>query len=324
MIKVKRIVGTGMALICLMSMLTAPVFGESLKDLGLSESYFNKSDLNKAYPDGDPRINNDLGALTPEQEQAGKEKSEIATKVINIREKAIKNPQSVTKNDTEIVQSYINKYFKGQDIKAFIPNITVNKDNSISVVSSNPGDYQTKFLNLPGQVQTNNYYCGPATAYAILNGRGINVSQTTMASRLDTDTDGTNLANFPAALNYYSGTNGNYFSYALSYGPGSYSTTWAVNMTNNAISTLLGNYGVVYDVHMINVSGSARLQGYETMQAPEIKHYVAGEGFDSSDPSNRICNYYDSNNQKSNLGDRHMQVSFQTMARLTDDMGIAF
>ncbi len=86
----------------------------------------------------------------------------------------------------------------------------------------------------------------------------------------------------------------------------------------------LGNYGVVYDVHMINVSGSARLQGYETMQAPEIKHYVAGEGFDSSDPSNKICNYYDSNNQKSNLGDRHMQVSFQTMARLTDDMGIAF
>ena len=95
-------------------------------------------------------------------------------------------------------------------------------------------------------------------------------------------------------------------------------------MTNDAISTLLGNYGVVYDVHMVNVSGSARLQGYETMQSPEIRHYVAGEGFDSTDPSARICFYYDSNNLKSNLGTRHMWVTFGTMAHLTDDMGLVF
>jgi len=71
------------------------------------------------------------------------------------------------------------------------------------------------------------------------------------------------------------------------------------------------------------VIGSARLAGYETI-SKDIYHYVAGEGFDSTDPSNRVCYYYDSNNQKTNLGDRHMNVTFQTMARLTDDMGICY
>lgn len=54
-----------------------------------------------------------------------------------------------------------------------------------------------------------------------------------------------------------------------------------------------------------------------------MKHYVAGEGFDSSTPSRRICYYYDSN-KLDRLGTHHMQVTFQVMAVLCNDMGLVY
>jgi hypothetical protein len=317
MAKILRKFTSILILVLLLSIPSTTAFAESLKELGAS---FTQEELNRAYPDGDPRLNREIGPISAEEKQAGLEKSEMAQKVMAIREKAISNPKSITKSDVTTVQSYINKYFKGGALDTFIPN------TSTLVTMSNPGDYQYKRFSLPGQVQLYDNYCGPASAYAVLKYKGINVTQDIMAQRLGIvpNGSGTSLGNFPGALNYYSGTNGNYFSYAVLWGPGSYSSSWAVTMTNDAISTLLGNYGVVYDVHMVNVSGSARLQGYETMQSPEIRHYVAGEGFDSTDPSARICFYYDSNNLKSNLGTRHMWVTFGTMAHLTDDMGLVF
>lgn len=98
---------------------------------------------------------------------------------------------------------------------------------------------------------------------------------------------------------------------------------WNVRMADTAIATIVGNYGVIYDVHQ--VKGSLNyLQGYESMVADHIYHYVAGEGFNANDPSRRICLYYDSNNQKSNLGDRHMNITFQVMGVLTNDMGLVY
>ncbi|MGI5880663.1 MAG: C39 family peptidase [Syntrophomonadaceae bacterium] len=314
----KRIIAIAISAILSLSLLSGIAFAESSNELNLDKK-------TKAIIDAEAimEINSQIGYISPADKQEGLNKSALANKIMTIREKAIKSPNSVTKYDIKMVQSYIDQYSQNSTIDNYIPkSIQENPDGL--VLKANPGDYQSKNLWLPGQVQSTNYYCGPASAVAVLRGRNINVTQSTMATRLGTTTNGTVLARFPGGLNYYNGTNGNNFRYALMQGPGSYTTTWAVNMTNASISTILGNYGVVYDVHMVNSPGSARLQGYETMSKANIYHYVAGEGFNSSSPSNRICYYYDSNNQKTNLGNRHMNVTYQTMARLTDDFGLIF
>ncbi len=91
------------------------------------------------------------------------------------------------------------------------------------------------------------------------------------------------------------------------------------------IATLLADYGVIYDVNQ--VEGSLNyLQTYGTPTGgaySDMKHYVAGEGFDSSTPSRRICYYYDSNTLD-RLGTHHMQVTFQVMAVLCNDMGLVY
>lgn len=301
----KCIVSITLSLILLVSTLAITVHAESFSELGLE-------------PIDQAETKRRIGHISPAQTQDGIEKSNLANKVMAIREKALEDPDSVTKKDIALVETYIQKYFKNNTIDMYIPKADKNG------IFTNPGDYQVKDLHLPGEVQTRDYYCGPAAAVAVLKGRNINVTQEIMAERLETDSDGTLLGDFPAALNYYNGTNGNRFHYALKTGPGYYTLDWAIEMTNDAISTILGAYGVVYDCHMVNASGSARLKGYEKMGKAHIYHYVAGEGFNSSDPSNRVCLYYDSNNLKTNLGNRHMDVPFQTMARLTDDMGFIY
>lgn len=303
-----RILAISVSILICISMIPVVTFGQTFSELGLQE-----------VNSGQVEINSQIGYISAAEKQKGIEKGKLAIKVMEIREKALKNPNSVTKKDIAVVETYIKKYFKNNTIDMYIP--TINEGTGIR---SNPGDYQTKNIWVPGQVQQTDYWCGPASGYAVLKDRGINVTQSIMATRMQTTTQGTVLARVAPALNYYNGSNGNYFNYVLRTGPGYYTSTWAMNMTNWAISTILGNYGVIYDCHMVNAPGSARLQGYETMYSAHIYHYVAGEGFNSSDPSNRRCYYYDSNNQKTNLGDRHMNVSFQTMAHLTDDFGIVY
>lgn len=197
--------------------------------------------------------------------------------------------------------------------------------------STNPGDHITMSLNLPGQVQQNNYYCGPASGCAVLRGRGINVTQSQVASQMGTTTNGTPLHNVAPGLNHWNGTNGNHFHYATLVGyklSGENMTAqeWAMLFTNSAITTILGQYGVIYNVHQ--VAGSMYyLQGYSNssgLASSSLSHFVAGEGFDSSNPSSRVCYYYDSNNLKTNLGNRHMHVSFQTMAVLCNDRGLIY
>lgn len=248
----------------------------------------------------------------------------MADKVIDVHERFLADPNSVTDKDRAVVQEFIDKYFKGVPISNFIPtdNTTGNSSNSI-VVTANPGDYLAMNLWLPGQVQQTDYWCAPASGYAVLKGRGINVTQSQLATKMGTGTGGTLLGNVAPALNQYNGINGNYFRYVLLQGPGYTSSDWPVNMSNKAISTILGGYGVIYNVHQVKGS-QYYLQGYTSMQSSHIYHYVAGEGFDSSDPSRRICYYYDPNNQKTNLGDRHMEVTFYCMAVLCNDRGLIY
>lgn len=311
--KFKKISSVFLITALVLTLFTMPVFAESRAELGL-----------KSTPDDIAAMKAAIGDISPAAIKAGQDKSALAQKVVEIWEKSKKSPQSVTENDRETIQTFIDQYCQGSSVNNYI---NQSSSNTPSVITPDAvGDGQTLNLWLPGMVQTQDNYCAAATCYAILQGRGINVSEATMATRLGISPGGAGavLSKVCPALNYYNGSNGNYFNYALATGPGSYTSAWQTSMTNNAIATLLGNYGVVYDVHMINSSGSARLAGYETMYSSDIKHYVAGEGFNSTDTSNKICYYYDSNNLKTNLGNRHMNVTFYIMSRLTDDMGICF
>ncbi|WP_172408204.1 C39 family peptidase [Desulfosporosinus sp. FKA] len=306
----KKVITLSTILALSVTLFSVPAFAESRTELGLKQI---------SVTDKDPNL---LGDITPEAIKEGQDKSALSQKIVEIWDKSVKKPESVTESDRKTIQTYIDKYAKGNSVDKYIYK---SSGNSSKITAAAIGDGVYKYLGLPGIVQSKDNYCSAATCYAILQGRGINVSETTMAQRLGIygKTNGAYLSAVCPALNYYNGYNGNNFKYALSTGPGSYTSAWETSMTNNAIATLLGNYGVVYDVHMVNSSGSARLSGYETMYSSDIRHYVAGEGFNGTNPSAKTCYYYDSNNLKS-FTNRHLWVYFSTMARLTDDMGICY
>ncbi|HQA07941.1 MAG TPA: C39 family peptidase [Syntrophomonadaceae bacterium] len=164
-------------------------------------------------------INSGIGYISPTEEKAAKEKSEMADKVIDIHERFLANPNSVTDKDRAILQEFINKYFKGTPMSNFLPTDDTT-DNFNFVVTANPGDYQEMNLWLPGQVQQRDYWCAPASGYAVLKGRGISVTQSQLANKMGTTEDGTLLGNVAPALNQYNGINGNYFRYVLLQCPG--------------------------------------------------------------------------------------------------------
>lgn len=56
-------------------------------------------------------INSGIGYISPTEEKAAKEKSEMADKVIDIHERFLANPNSVTDKDRAILQEFINETF---------------------------------------------------------------------------------------------------------------------------------------------------------------------------------------------------------------------
>lgn len=263
-----------------------------------------------------------VGEISDESHSFAVDKAAAATEIQEIREQYMEDG-SISDEDYARMEELINEFYPDSSVENFLPN---------KAARANPGDYDSENLNLPGAVQETDYYCGPASGYAVLRGRGISVTQSKLADLMDTNRDGTILGNVAPALNTYNGQNGNQFKYSLYTGPklsGSPqanmdATTWAINMTNNAITTIMGGYGVIYDVHQVKGS-SNYLSGYSSngVASSTMWHYVAGEGYDSSDPSNRICYYYDSNNKKY-FEDRHLHVPFRVMAVLINDLGLIF
>lgn len=263
-----------------------------------------------------------IGTFSDEDITFSNEKANAVDRIMEIRTNYLNNQGEISDQERTELESLLSVYYPDASIDDYLPNLSAS-------TRSNPGDYQTLNLYLPGKVQETGYYCAPASGYAVLNGRGIYVSQSELAGKMGTTTSGTDLGNVAPALNKYNGRNGNKFHYATMQGyqlSGESMTAqqWAMKFTNAAISTLIGNYGVIYDVHQ--VAGSKNyLSGYGTSTEGayySMYHYVAGEGFDSSDPSRRKCYYYDSNNK--DLGNHHMVVTFQVMAVLCNDRGLIY
>lgn len=261
-----------------------------------------------------------IGTPSAEELAFSAQKGNAVMRIMEIREKYIENGGQISDEERNEIERLIAIYYPKASIFDYLPMMGTR---------SNIGDHQVKYLDLPGKEQEYDSWCGPASGYAVLKGQGINVTQSDLATAMHTDNDGvggTMLWRVPNALNQYSD-----HTYAVQLGykiePNNTMTAqeWAVYFTNLAIATLLADYGVIYDVNQ--VEGSLNyLQTYGTPTGgaySDMKHYVAGEGFDSSTPSRRICYYYDSNTLD-RLGTHHMQVTFQVMAVLCNDMGVVY
>lgn len=285
---------------------------------------FAEQGSSSTQSDQESIVRNGLGQQTAQEVLFSQMKFEACQRIAEIYDKYVSSAGEISEDEIEELRSILKEFYPNAEISNYLPNFTELREN----YRLNPGDDTSLFLNLPGQEQTEDYNCGPASGYAVLAYRGISVTQDQLADyehMNTTEAYGTDLANIAPALNAYNGVNGNWFQYALLYG--NTSSTWPMELTNTAISTLLGNYGVVYNGHQL--AGSLYYFAYYDrgtgVAQSEIGHYVAGEGFDSTNLSARICLYFDPIRAVDMfLPTRHVSITFQQMAVLTNDRGLVY
>lgn len=265
-----------------------------------------------------------IGTQTAAERVYAEQKADAVERMMEIREAYFENNGTISAADRSELEGLLGRYYPDSSIEKFLSCVNAS-------TRANPGDYNSLNLHLPGEIQETYYYCGPASGYAVLAGRGISVTQSELARKMGTTKGGTGFYDVSGALNQYSGVGGNRFYYStmpgyVLTGESMTATEWAIKFTNAAITTLLGEYGVIYNIHQYE-GYSSYLTGYDEngdgLGDDEMWHFVAGEGFNSSDPSNRVCYYYDSN-IKDNLGDHHMSISFRVMAILCNDRGLIY
>lgn len=186
----------------------------------------------------------------------------------------------------------------------------VQKTNAI-IAPYNIGDYEYMNVGASREYQYTTYYCGPATATSIVNGYGKTyISQDTAASLLGTTQQGTGFDN--RWLNVLNPTYTNAY-YQLAWGW----YGWAANLADRTITSFRNGHAVALDVVM-NTS-TIYLPGYSSWMG-EVRHYIAGCGFDSTDPSRRYIRYFDPNGA---IGiEPYQKVSYQDMALATQTLGI--
>lgn len=171
------------------------------------------------------------------------------------------------------------------------------------------------YLAMPYEYQINDYYCGPATAVNIINGKGItNVSQSWAASLLGT----TASSGTPFDTNWrnvlHEGTMGKSYTVKAAWTE----SNWPMELAERTISSLRQGCGVVADTYMY--SAATYLPGYSS---GEIKHYVPIYGYEAYDPTQRRVLYIDVN-QFNGAAVGHHNVTFQEMALATAGFGIVY
>lgn len=183
-------------------------------------------------------------------------------------------------------------------------------DVSTSVLSG------SKVLGVATVGQETTYYCGPASAYQLLNYKGVSknpndgrsLTQGNLASDLGTTTDGTPWgSNWSTTLRNWSGA-----AWAVLSHPSTndvwYKTTADVD----------ANWPLIYDTHIS--SSTAYLPGYDTY---EWWHYVTGDGYYWNEYGAKDIHYVDPNRYRSGAYGPHW-VSVDTMAKVVYDRGIVY
>lgn len=176
-------------------------------------------------------------------------------------------------------------------------------------------------LNFTPVKQSNGYYCGPASAYMVLKDEGCSVTQSGLAGNSFLQTDRYSQtpfdSNWETTMNYYSN-----HTYRRMWGDSGDSTNKAIELTDAAITTLYSSYGVIYDTIQYP-SKRDRLAGYPLDLQNTVYHYVAGEGYNAANASNRLCLYVDPNGARPDAYG-HQEIGFRLMATLVKDRGIVY
>lgn len=183
-------------------------------------------------------------------------------------------------------------------------------------------DSSTLALDLPVVAQETGYYCGPASAYMVLKyeNPNLNVTQQTLAGSayLNTTTSGTDFStNWTTTMNAFSD-----HEYALLWGFSNDSDERAILMTDCAIATLTAGYGVIYDTVQYTTK-TERLVGYPSALSSNVYHYVAGRGYDVSDPYRRICYYVDPNGAREDAYGEQ-EIRFRLLCTLMSTRGLVY
>ena len=261
-------------------------------------------------------LNQEMTLPTEEQILAAEEKTEDMSRLVELlglsESYQRRNNSIMTDDDMSEAIAIIEKYNNGE-----LPENSILTGNRYLRAPR-----KQKWLdNMVLVKQSNGYYCGPASAYMVLKAAGAkNITQAILAKSLGTNTAGTGLGDkWPDTLNAYA----NHY----------YSIKWAgaytpIDITDSAIGTLASGYGVVYNTIQYNsdkqkTKPQDRLIGYPSYLASDIYHYVAGYGFDASNPNYRYCYYMDSTNVRDSAYGTHY-IPFGTMYTLIKDRGLIF
>ncbi|WHH56924.1 C39 family peptidase [Petroclostridium sp. X23] len=275
------------------------------------------------------------GYQTEDDKIAAEEKLAAFTRMNNIKRKLkkfdSKQKATIEKNDITSMKEELNEILKDYGNGVTTDEFLAYDDSANGKTQTSAATRGTiKTVTMTPEAQINYYYYGPASEAMVLKGKGISTSQSILAGSNYMDTDSskqTYLYKVPYALNKYKGTNGLKFNYSYIMSSSSETATdWAIRMTDAAIGCLNTNYGTIYDTYSTK---STKLEGYETVPANGLYHYVAGYGYDDRDDSNRYCYYIDPNpNGKgsyshTNSYGRHT-IAFRTMGALTKPLGLVF
>lgn len=196
-------------------------------------------------------------------------------------------------------------------IERYKSELKANTRTNAIITPYNIGDYEYENAPLAAEYQQEDYYCGPATAVSIVNGKGSYVSQVTAASLLGTTWNGTNFGN-----NWLKVLNASYTGHNYQVAWGYYG--WPADLANRAITSTKNTCGFALNAYMYDTN--TYLPGYNYTMG-EVYHYVAGCGYDSTDPSRRYIRYFDPNGNVSGAAGYH-KVTVQLMGRATEQRGV--
>jgi len=264
-------------------------------------------------------------APTTAEIQASEEKVADMSRLVEILGLNQKTENEISANSSRLQSKQITTSEKNEAMqitkkynKSISPNSVLSQP-SISDSLSPASIPTSNFLSMPTVAQANGYYCGPASAYLVLGHQGCNVRQSGLAGNNYLQTDKYQSTpfgnNWTTTMNAYSD-----HTYNLLWGSSSDTTARAIELTDTAIGTIATGDGVIYDTIQYP-SSAARLVGYPSSISATIYHYVAGEGYDASNSSSRVCYYNDPNGARP-AAFGHQTIGFRLMCTIIKDRGL--
>lgn len=216
--------------------------------------------------------------LSAEEMALLKEQNADAEHVVDLLNDARKNGETIDEK-SEFFKALQNYALKWKNKK-------INIDDLVLPMSTK--SIYSVVLGVDEEGQEEIYYCGPASAYQLLDYLGVtshpddsrSLTQDNLADDLNTDFDGTEFTGtWVSTLNDWTDSS----AYSSIWNP-SQSTVWSNTVVNCYIDEPL-----IYDTHMC--SSTAYLVGYSS----DTYHYVTGDGYKEDTSGPEYIHYVDPN-----------------------------